>query len=704
MNGPPAFSAETILPFLRADISIAKAGRDISGGEGIVVHDSMRHRFFRLPLVAGEILQHWHLQKAGNVAELAGVDLDDVEELLKFLSGSRLLQLPAGGVTTLIQERAQGSHSLLMQGVHNYLFFRIPLLNPTKILDAGLPLARLLAHRITITIVIIFSVIGLFLTSRQWDRFVTTFMDFLTPEGFLLYGITLVFLKIAHELGHAFVARAYGAEVPVMGVAFMMLAPMLYTETSDAWRLPSRKARVSIDAAGLFVEFMLAGVALFLWSFLPDGSLRAAAFFVCTTAIIMSLLVNLSPFMRFDGYHILADAIGAYNLGPRSFALGRWKMREWIFGLKHAPPEIFSRRLAGSLIVFAWATWVYRLGLFLGIALLVYYLFPKVIGVPLFAIEIIYFIALPIYREIKDWLKMDRNAVVTSKTFWRSGIIFGSLIVLCFLPLDRNISVPAVLLPRYEAAVFSLEVGQVAEAFVRVGQSVSTGDKLVALTSPNLTHQLQANALRNEILTSRLNRISADARDLALSTILKQELVQLNDERSGILARQELLIIRATGAGVVTHVMDGLVPGIWVGADMELMHLAGKEGAILSGLANVSDTGRLENGAEARFVSEDGLQELVVAKLLAIGNPVTSGAEFTYLSSLNGGEVAMERDAKTGEPKPIHGVLPVHFSTELVAAPTLTVRGVATVSARPVSLVGLTLRRAAAIFLRESGF
>ena len=33
------------------------------------------------------------------------------------------------------------------------------------------------------------------------------------------------------------------------------------------------------------------------------------------------------------------DVIGVENLQTRAFALGRWKMREWLFGLHASPPD-----------------------------------------------------------------------------------------------------------------------------------------------------------------------------------------------------------------------------------------------------------------------------------------------------------------------------------------------------------------------------
>ena len=74
--------------------------------------------------------------------------------------------------------------------------------------------------------------------------------------------------------------------------------------------------------------------------------------------------------MRFDGYYVFSDWLKAENLQPRSFALARWKIRETLFGLNHSPPEEINPSRRWTFIVYAWATWLYRFFLFLGIALL----------------------------------------------------------------------------------------------------------------------------------------------------------------------------------------------------------------------------------------------------------------------------------------------------------------------------------------------
>jgi putative peptide zinc metalloprotease protein len=151
------------------------------------------------------------------------------------------------------------------------------------------------------------------------------------------------------------------------------------------------------------VELYLAMIATFLWSFTPIGIFKSILFIIATTSWISSLLINISPFLRFDGYYALSDITNSKNLQPRSFAITRWFIRKNILGIEEAKPELLSKQKEIFFIIYALGTWIYRFFLFLGIAVLVYHYAFKILGIVLFLVEIIYFVFLPIYKELKVW-------------------------------------------------------------------------------------------------------------------------------------------------------------------------------------------------------------------------------------------------------------------------------------------------------------
>ncbi len=422
----------------------------------------------------------------------------------------------------------------------------------------------------------------------------------------------------------------------------------------------------------------------------------------------MSVAVNLSPFMRFDGYHILADSLGIHNLQSRGFALGRWQMRKVLFGLSDEAPEQFSPRLHRLLVAYAWGTWVYRFFLFLGIALLVYFMFFKLLGIFLFVVEIIWFLGLPIFREVQEWwqrrgdIRQQRRALVTFS-------IFGLVLALLFLPLGRNVNIPAVLVAAVEAQHYAPVVARVDEVLVRPGSVVKAGDVLVRLSSPiHRDGQLLA-TLKLALVNKRLARGGANLQERALRVVLQREQSALQGELVGLAGKVDELVLRAGIDGVVTEVAHGLQRGLWVNQDLRLVHMVARDkGFVAHGLVLETDVGRLQPGNSGVFVSENaGPVKLDVAvQNIGLGNAAGgAGRELAYLSSTNGGAVVMDQSAG-GEVRPANAVYPVLFKvlTGEVSGWMHEQRGTVVIEAKAQSVMGRFSRHAVSVLLREAGF
>ena len=200
-------------------------------------------------------------------------------------------------------------------------------------------------------------------------------------------GLTIACTKVIHELAHAYTAEHFGCRIPHMGIAFMVMMPLLYTDTSAAWRLKSSvsawpSARQVFWGIG-FRRMGSAYVELSARRRAKERGLHARHHNLDHDARHQFK----APFMRFDGYYLLSDWLGVANLHQRSFALAKWRMRELLFGFGEKKPESFEPWKERALIIYAWATWLYRFFLFCGIALLVYHAFFKLLGIFLFALR-----------------------------------------------------------------------------------------------------------------------------------------------------------------------------------------------------------------------------------------------------------------------------------------------------------------------------
>ncbi|MEL6600949.1 MAG: site-2 protease family protein, partial [Pseudomonadota bacterium] len=429
------------LPPLREELVIERAAPLVTGAASWVLYDPVAHRYFELNHRAIQILSAW---SSGTVGALRaafrrdrGSTIDDMEltGILKFLTANRLIEMSGRGAAQQLADQRNAAR----QGIghwltHKYLFFRIPLVRPQRFLESTWPLVSPLFGRGFTIFILLAGLLGLYLTGRQWDAFLAQARAFISLDGVIAYALAMGAVKGIHELGHAYQAIQRGVRVPVMGVAFLMMFPVLYSDVSDAWRLRRRRDKLMIDAGGVLAELSVAVIATLIWAFLPDGGVRSAFFALATTSWIMSLAINLNPFMRFDGYYFLADATGVQNLQPRSFALARWRLREALFGLGDRPPEEVPEGLRRFMILYAYATWAYRLVLYLGIALLVYTLFFKALGLALFLVEIVFLIGRPIWKELMVWRGMSGRIIRRPRAWLSFGVLFAAIALLA-IPL-----------------------------------------------------------------------------------------------------------------------------------------------------------------------------------------------------------------------------------------------------------------------------
>lgn len=701
---------EIRLPALRQDLKLLPGAHDEDGAPRWLLHDRVRNRYFTLAEDALGLIRHWQPgctldeMQASLSAQGLEYEADEIKAFNDFLIANNLvLARTQGACDHFLQQRESQRKSVWSWLLHNYLFIRIPLLRPDPWLQRIGPKLGWLFSSVTHWLILLLGVLGAGLVLRQWDAFSATFLYFFSLEGMVLYGLTLVLVKSAHELGHALVSWRLGCRVASMGVAFLVMFPVLYTDTTDAWKLRSRRSRLRIVTAGVRTELYLALLATFLWGVLPDGALRSAAFFVATTSWITSVLVNISPFLRFDGYYAFSDLLGVENLQQRAFALGRWRLRRWLWGLDDALPEPMPRRRARLLTLYAWGTWLYRFFLFLGIALLVYHLFFKVLGIILFVVEILWFIVMPIFKELQVWRerRADFNWTPTRIVGWS---IPALVLLWALLPLSTQVQVPGVVRTELKQSLFATEAAQVQAVHVQAGSQVSAGQLLLELGSPDLEQQLRQTRDQLELVELKLARQSASLQDKAEQAVNRERQRQLSEQLQGLEARAQRLMIKAPFSGVVSA-REPLATGQWVGRDQTLLTLIDPERMIIEGLVHERDLNLLDADQTGVFIASSGEHSALPVRLQQVD--LTAAPVLTYpeLGSDAGGPIAARLQEDRLIPEAAH--YRVQFQPEGDVPDALKQArspGMLVIEGESRSALGFQLKRLLALFIRESGF
>ncbi len=138
-----------------------------------------------------------------------------------------------------------------------------------------------------------------------------TYEAFQKP-GLLLLVVAVTVLSAGfHEFGHAAAARKGGAVPGVMGAGIYLVWPAFYTDVTDSYRL-GRVGRIRTDLGGLYFNAIVAVAIAGVWW----GTGWDALLLVIATQILQ-MIRQLTPLVRFDGYHVLADVTGVPDLYPR---------------------------------------------------------------------------------------------------------------------------------------------------------------------------------------------------------------------------------------------------------------------------------------------------------------------------------------------------------------------------------------------------
>lgn len=649
------------LPALNPFLKLYQAPES-AGEPAWSLHNPVTNTYFRVAWAEFECLARF--SRARTAAELkqlveketpVRIEIEEISGLVKFLVRHGLTAMAPASTPYLEQKLP-----LWKLVLHRYLYFTVPLFRPENFLRKTLPAYLFLSSPFSMALVCVIAFLAVFLTARRIDEFLNSFAGMLSWEGVVLGLVVFVFTKIIHELSHAYTAVRYGVQIPHMGIAVIALYPVLYTETTGSWKLSSRRERFRIGMAGIAAEIFLAVWALLLWNFTADGSLaQSLCFGVVAVSLISSLLVNLNPLMRFDGYYMLSDMLGIENLQDRSLEFARWKIRRVLFGAVEEKPDFVPRQTEKILTAFGLCLLAYRLLLYFGIALLVYKVFMKPLGLFLFIVEIGWFIVLPIVREIKQWVT-DRRTLLAGRRTKFTGLAFLTLLLLSVVPWQAGVSAPGVVHAAREMPVYAHTDSRLIRLEVGDGQAVKKEDILVEFSSARMDQDAslarqKLNALE-AVLAGALANPERDGSKLAetrnaLDTV-KAELKSIENEK-------EKMLFRAPFAGRIVDFNADNRKGTIVSRRTLLFRLIEPGETIATAYIAEEDLERVRAGSSAFFIPDANPLQSRRFRIDSIAETSVRILAWPQLASIHRGPLRAEYTGKSGELVPLRSLYEV---------------------------------------------
>ncbi len=395
------------------------------------------------------------------------------------------LNLPVSDEKLLYQRHQARQRARRREKMMGFLFLRVPLVNPDAFLDKTIRYARPVFSRWAFVAWLLLVGTAAFTAARNFGELINPVQGVLAARNLPLMWLTLVGLKVLHEFGHAYACKLYGGRVPEMGAYFIIFTPCAYVDATACWGFTKRHQRLVVCLAGMYIESVAAALAVFAWAFSGPGLLHDVAYNVVFLAGVVTVLFNINPLMRYDGYYVLSDLLEIPNLRQRASNQMAATLKRLFVGVK-VPHVAANRRERLLLTTYGIAASVYRTMLVLAIsAMLASKMFLVGMGVAGFYVGST---VVGLVRKLARYLWFaQETAPVRRRAIALSVILLGGIpTVVLLVPWRGRVQAAGVLAASQETVIRAPMAGFVAKTGVEPGDAAQPGELLVQLTSDAL--------------------------------------------------------------------------------------------------------------------------------------------------------------------------------------------------------------------------
>ncbi|MGI9211772.1 MAG: biotin/lipoyl-binding protein [Methylococcaceae bacterium] len=518
------------------------------GEHWVILRDSMGSDWFRVSADAFQFISRMSLDRTIDEVwqETLAVEPDlalsqeEIVQLLGQLNLSNLLQYDRSSASaslfTRYTRRRNKERLALWMG---FLSIRIPVFDPDRHLEQARPFIDWLLGRTGIGLYLLLLISGLLALVNRADDLFHQSAGVLAPGNLILLYVGFVIAKLVHELGHAAVCKYYGGEVHTLGLMLLMFAPMPYVDASSSWGFRNRWHRVFTGFAGVLAELSVAAVAALIWANTAPGTLNAMAYNVIFASSISTVLFNLNPLLRFDGYHILVDLLDTPNLYQRSREQLRYLIERFIFRLPtaqpaaHNPAEAWILPTYGVLSLVYWVVLMFTIIFFiaqqyldLGV-ILAWFMGFSVLIMPLFKL----------LRYLLTDPKLGAQRVHAGLIRLLLGIALIG--VLGIMPVPDRVRIKGVVEATHFRQLHTDSAGRITELLSQPGSRVEAGQTLLRMENPELLLEIEAvKAQLAQLKAQELRAVSQAVADLApmqqQRRAVEQNLAQLEIQREAL--------------------------------------------------------------------------------------------------------------------------------------------------------------------------
>lgn len=541
----------------------------------------------------------------------------EVVTLLAQLYQANLLMSDTPADTARLFERHQKRRrQQFVSQLLGIFFLRVRLFDPDRLLNRVWPWLRWIASRPAVVGWVVLVLSGLGVAFANWDRAHDQSQSVLAPGNLLLLYTAFTVAKLIHEFGHAFAVKAFGGEVHTMGVMLLVFTPVPYVDATAAWAFPERWKRVVVGAAGMIPELAYAALAVFVWAATGPGTLNSLAYNTMIVASVSTVVFNLNPLLRFDGYYILADLADSPNLQPRSSRqwLHLWERHALKINDLESPAR--TRAEAVGLTIFGISSYVYRL--FITVAIILF-VADRYFGIGLIAAVLSFVGAflLPWFKGLRYLQNEPRIERARRRAWTITGVALAVVLgFFAFVPMPDHFRAPGLVRAADSSDVNAPVTGWVKQVATPSGNVVPSGQSLLVLESPELDLQIAASRAELAQVAARERQVLAEFAAGIEPMRLRREASEAAVER--LEADRAALDVRAPASGRWVAMRSEDWNGLYVSRGTRMGEIIGP-GPNWEFFAVVSQDdasalfGAAKEGAEVRFRGSAGRSAEVIS-------------------------------------------------------------------------------------------
>ncbi|MFN3192738.1 MAG: biotin/lipoyl-binding protein [Aureliella sp.] len=402
--------------------------------------------------------------------------------------------------------RAVSNAKPLIANLSSLFFYRQPIGNPDPLLRRlHAAMGILFSWPFAILVCLSAAVSAAFLFANR-SEFLHSYENLINPWRGLWLIFAWFLLKVVHEIGHGGTCKRYGGRAPVFGFAFICLMPVAYIDVSSGWLFPSRWQRLHVTLAGVIAELAIAVLATLVWFQTESVLIQNAAADILLLASVTTILFNLNPLLRFDGYFALSDITNIDNLYQHGQTYARYFGARYLLGVEREEPELPGHWAWMKVYGVAAACW--RCVTLFGLLATASVMFAGA-GVAIALGGCVAFIVLPLFKLVRFLLSMQHvDGFDWPRLAVRLTTVVMLLIAILFLlPADIGRTAPGIVEFDPPSNIHSPTSGFVSEVYVRNGDLLRAGQPILLLQNDEL--ELELASVRTELAQVRQSASSA---------------------------------------------------------------------------------------------------------------------------------------------------------------------------------------------------